>query len=294
MSQENNSVNPRSVSGSSELKLRLISAAVGLPLLGSALYFGFWPMSIVAIVVAAIVGLETRRMAYGRSGAFTQREAIAMFTGAVVAGVGVFGAALAELDIDASIAPPTAMAIGFIVALLLIEIAITSRFRQVEVVRRNLTLSYGAFVVLAITLLPFILTIDKGRELVTFGILVVFAADTGAYFVGKAVGKRKMAPNVSPGKTWEGFAGGIVAALIASWALSNVLSLDYTVTRIVAIGASIAVLGVAGDLGESWIKRLSGVKDSGGIIPGHGGIMDRLDALAPNFVFIYFIDRWLA
>ena len=294
MSQENNSVNPWSVSGSSELKLRLISAAVGLPLLGSALYFGFWPMSIVAIVVAAIVGLETRRMAYGRSGAFTQREAIAMFTGAVVAGVGVFGAALAELDIDASIAPPTAMAIGFIVAMLLIEIAITSRFRQVEVVRRNLTLSYGAFVVLAITLLPFILTIDKGRELVTFGILVVFAADTGAYFVGKAVGKRKMAPNVSPGKTWEGFAGGIVAALIASWALSNLLSLDYTVTRIVAIGASIAVLGVAGDLGESWIKRLSGVKDSGGIIPGHGGIMDRLDALAPNFVFIYFIDRWLA
>ena len=294
MSQENNSVNPRSVSGSSELKLRLISAAVGLPLLGSALYFGFWPMSIVAIVVAAIVGLETRRMAYGRSGAFTQREAIAMFTGAVVAGVGVFGAALAELDIDASIAPPTAMAIGFIVALLLIEIAITSRFRQVEVVRRNLTLSYGAFVVLAITLLPFILTIDKGRELVTFGILVVFAADTGAYFVGKAVGKRKMAPNVSPGKTWEGFAGGIVAALIASWALSNVLSLDYTVTRFVGIGAAIAVLGVAGDLGESWIKRLSGVKDSGGIIPGHGGIMDRLDALAPNFVFIYFIDRWLA
>ena len=294
MSQENNSVNPWSVSGSSELKLRLISAAVGLPLLGSALYFGFWPMSIVAIVVAAIVGLETRRMAYGRSGAFTQREAIAMFTGAVVAGVGVFGAALAELDIDASIAPPTAMAIGFIVALLLIEIAITSRFRQVEVVRRNLTLSYGAFVVLAITLLPFILTIDKGRELVTFGILVVFAADTGAYFVGKAVGKRKMAPNVSPGKTWEGFAGGIVAALIASWALSNLLSLDYTVTRIVAIGAAIAVLGVAGDLGESWIKRLSGVKDSGGIIPGHGGIMDRLDALAPNFVFIYFIDRWLA
>ena len=294
MSQENNSVNPWSVSGSSELKLRLISAAVGLPLLGSALYFGFWPMSIVAIVVAAIVGLETRRMAYGRSGAFTQREAIAMFTGAVVAGVGVFGAALAELDIDASIAPPTAMAIGFIVALLLIEIAITSRFRQVEVVRRNLTLSYGAFVVLAITMLPFILTIDKGRELVTFGILVVFAADTGAYFVGKAVGKRKMAPNVSPGKTWEGFAGGIVAALIASWALSNLLSLDYTVSKTVAIGASIAVLGVAGDLGESWIKRLSGVKDSGGIIPGHGGIMDRLDALAPNFVFIYFIDRWLA
>ena len=293
MSRENNSVSPRSSSESSELFLRLISAAVGLPLLGLALYFGFWPVSVIAIGVAAIVGLETRRMAYGRSGSFTTLEAIAMLTGAVVAGVSVFAAALAELEIDAAIASSTATAIGVVIALVLIEIVITSRFKQAVAVRRNLTLSYGAFAVLAVTMLPFILTKDDGRELLTFVILVVFAADTGAYFVGKAFGKRKMAPNVSPGKTWEGFAGGVVAALIAAWALSNLLSLDFTVAKIASIGAVIAVLGVAGDLGESWIKRLSGVKDSGGIIPGHGGLMDRLDALAPNFVFIYFIDRWL-
>ncbi len=293
MSRENNSVNPRSGSESSELVLRLISAAVGLPLLGLALYFGFWPVSVIAIGVAAIVGLETRRMAYGRSDSFTIREAIAMFAGAVVAGVGVFSAAMAELDIDVSIATSTATAIGVVIALLLIEIVIASRFKKVDAVRRNLTLSYGAFAVLAVTMLPYILTADKGRELLTFGILVVFAADTGAYFVGRAFGKRKMAPNVSPGKTWEGFAGGVVAVLIATWALSNLLSLDFSVVIIASIGAAIVVLGVAGDLGESWIKRLSGVKDSGGIIPGHGGLMDRLDALAPNFVFIYFIDRWL-
>ena len=293
MSRENNSVNPRSGSESSELVLRLISAAVGLPLLGLALYFGFWPVSVIAIGVAAIVGLETRRMAYGRSGSFTTHEAIAMLTGAVVAGVSVFAAALAELEIDGGVASSTATAIGVVIALLLIEIVITSRFKQAVTVRRNLTLSYGAFAVLAVTMLPFILTKDDGRELLTFVILTVFAADTGAYFVGKALGKRKMAPNVSPGKTWEGFAGGVVAALIAAWVLTNLLSLDYTVAKIASIGAAIAVLGVAGDLGESWIKRLSGVKDSGGSIPGHGGLMDRLDALAPNFVFIYFIDRWL-
>ncbi len=293
MSWENNSVNPRSGSESSELVLRLISAAVGLPLLGLALYFGFWPVSVIAIGVAAIVGLETRRMAYGRSGSFTRYEAIAMLTGAVVAGVSVFAAALAELEIDASAASSTATAIGVVIALLLIEIVITSRFTQVVAVRRNLTLSYGAFAVMAVTMLPFILTKDDGRELLTFVILAVFAADTGAYFVGKALGKRKMAPNVSPGKTWEGFAGGVVAALIAAWALSNLLSLDYKIFMIAIVGAAIAVLGGAGDLVESWIKRLSGVKDSGGIIPGHGGLMDRLDALAPNFVFIYFIDRWL-
>ncbi len=293
MSRENNSVSPRSGSESSELFLRLISAAVGLPLLGLALYFGFWPVSVIAIGVAAIVGLETRRMAYGRSGSFTTHEAIAMLTGAVVAGVSVFAAALAELEIDAAAASSIATAIGIVIALVLIEIVITSRFKQAVAVRRNLVLSYGAFAVLAVTMLPFILTKDDGRELLTFVILAVFAADTGAYFVGKAFGKRKMAPNVSPGKTWEGFAGGVVAALIATWALSNLLSLDFTVAKIASIGAAIAVLGFAGDLGESWIKRLAGVKDSGGIIPGHGGLMDRLDALAPNFVFIYFIDRWL-
>jgi len=293
VSRENNSVSPRSGSESSELFLRLISAAVGLPLLGLALYFGFWPVSVIAIGVAAIVGLETRWMAYGRSGSFTTHEAIAMLTGAVVAGVSVFAAALAELEIDAGVASSTATAIGIVIALVLIEIVITSRFKQVVAVRRNLTLSYGVFAVLAVTMLPFILTKDDGRELLTFVILAVFSADTGAYFVGKAFGKRKMAPNVSPGKTWEGFAGGVVAALIAAWVLSNLLSLDFTVAKIASIGVAIAVLGVAGDLGESWIKRLSGVKDSGGIIPGHGGLMDRLDALAPNFVFIYFIDRWL-
>ena len=293
MSRENNSVNPRFGSESSELVLRLISAAVGLPLLGLALYFGFWPVSVIAIGVAAIVGLETRRMAYGRSGSFTTHEAIAMLTGAVVAGVSVFAAALAELEIDTAAASSIATAIGVVIALVLIEIVITSRFKQAVAVRRNLTLSYGAFAVLAVTMLPFILTTANGRELLTFVILVVFAADTGAYFVGKAFGKRKMAPNVSPGKTWEGFAGGVAAALIAALALTNLLSLDFTVAKIASIGAAIAVLGVAGDLGESWIKRLSGVKDSGGIIPGHGGLMDRLDALAPNFVFIYFIDRWL-
>lgn len=98
-----------------------------------------------------------------------------------------------------------------------------------------------------------------------------------------------MAPNVSPGKTWEGFAGGLAAAVVASPLLSNLLSLDFSIVKIVVIGLVIATLGVVGDLTESWIKRLADVKDSGGIIPGHGGILDRLDALAPIFVFIYFI-----
>lgn len=293
MSNPKNPSDPERAGKSSELTLRLISAGIGLPLLGLVLYLGFWAVSVVAIIVAAVVGSETRQMAIGGVASQAIRVS-AMVSGAVVAGMGVFAAALGHLEVEAAIADRTAIAIGFIALILLIEMVVTSRFPLIDKTRRNLILSYGAFVVIAVTMLPFLVSLEQGIWLLAFVLLVVFATDTGAYFVGRAFGKRKMAPRISPGKTWEGFVGGIVAALIASWALSNLLSLDYTFTRILIMGVSIAVIGVAGDLGESWIKRLSGVKDSGGIIPGHGGIMDRLDALAPNFVFVYFIERWLA
>ncbi len=254
---------------------------------------GFWAVSVVAIIVAAVVGSETRQMAIGGSASQGIRVS-AMVSGAVVAGMGAFAAGLGYLDIEVTVADRTAVAVGFIALIIVVEMVVTSRFPLIDKIRRNLVLSYGAFTVMAVTMLPFVVGLDQGRELLAFVILVVFATDTGAYFVGKAFGKRKMAPSISPGKTWEGFAGGIATALIASWVLSNLLFLDYTFTRILVMGLSIAVIGVVGDLGESWIKRLSGAKDSGGIIPGHGGIMDRLDALAPNFVFVYFIERWLA
>ena len=182
---------------------------------------------------------------------------------------------------------------GILALLLLFEMVISSRFRQIEFVRRNIVLSYGAFVALALGTLPFIVSLPDGRELLTFCILVVFASDSGAYFVGKRFGVRKLAPSVSPGKTWEGLIGGMISAVLAAWLLGELLSLDYSTARILFIGLLIAVVGSAGDLGESWIKRLSGVKDSGVIVPGHGGILDRLDALAPSFLLIYFVDRWL-
>ena len=289
MSQENNPVNTGSRTNPSELKLRLVSATVGLPLLGLTLYFGFWPVSIVAIVVAAVVGLETQQMAFGKSKSLVP-GALATVVGSIVAGLVVFGATLGELGIDytsASLAEGIAV---LILVVLVTEFVITYRFASyLALVRKKLIISYGAIVVMSLALLPFIVSSYNGRELLAYGILVVFAADTGAYFVGRSIGKRRMAPKVSPGKTWEGFAGGLVAAVVASFLLSNLLSQNFSIVEIISIGLVIAALSVVGDLTESWIKRLSDVKDSGGIIPGHGGILDRLDALAPTFVFIYFV-----
>ncbi len=293
MSEARNSVEPELASKSSELKLRLISAAVGIPVLGLVLFIGFWAVAIVAVIVTAVVGFETRQLVSGGRQSL-RAEFFAMLSGAVVAGAGAFAAMLGYLDLDPTISDQTAAVIGFVILLLLVEIIAIARFQRIERIRQNLVLSYGAAVALATTILPFIVSMDKGQEILAFAILVVFAADSGAYFVGKSLGRRRIAAKISPGKTWEGLAGGILTAIIASWALSNLLSLEYSFARILTMGLAIALLGVAGDFGESWIKRLSGVKDSGSIVPGHGGIMDRLDALAPNFVFIYFIERWLA
>ena len=246
-------------------------------------------MSVVAIAVAAVVGLETQQLAFGKSKSVAPKGSAAL-VGAFIAGLGVFGAALGELKIDYSSADTAERIVVVILVVLVAEFLITSRFARYQAIsRRKLIISYGIIVVLAVTLLPFIVSSDGGHELLAYGILVMFAADSGAYFVGRSIGRRRMAPNVSPGKTWEGFAGGLVAAVVASLLLSNLLSLDFSIVKIVVIGLVIAALGVVGDLTESWGKRLADVKDSGGIIPGHGGILDRLDALAPIFVFIYFI-----
>ena len=261
---------------------------VGLPILAILLYVGFWAVSIVAIAVSVMVGLETCSMV-DFQGKRRMPQIVMGSIGGTVTAVGLLVVASREAD-DVRV---IANMIGIVALLFVAGIVLTSRFRHVEVVRRNIVLAYGAAVVMAVTLVPFIASLDKGQVSLTFVILVVFATDTGAYFIGKSIGKHKLAPKISPGKTWEGLIGGVTTAVLISWLLSEIPQLGFSASRSVGIGLAITIVGAIGDLSESWIKRLSGVKDSGSIIPGHGGILDRLDALAPNFMLIYFIERWL-
>jgi len=108
-------------------------------------------------------------------------------------------------------------------------------------------------------------------------IFFVWAADTGAYFAGKNFGKHKLAPSISPGKTWEGWAGGAALTLLVGWAAGYFLPDIPLSHRLVAAGV-VAVFGPLGDLAESMLKRSAGVKDSGTFLPGHGGLLDRFDA----------------
>lgn len=119
------------------------------------------------------------------------------------------------------------------------------------------------------------------------GILTVYAADTGAFSVGRLIGRHRMAPAISPGKTWEGAAGGMASAVIAAVALGMGTPLGLEVWQAAVAGVILGVVSPAGDLTESMVKRWAGVKDSGAIFPGHGGMLDRLDSLLPSFIVVY-------
>ncbi|WP_391088147.1 phosphatidate cytidylyltransferase [Vibrio sp. NH-UV-68] len=133
-----------------------------------------------------------------------------------------------------------------------------------------------------------------GAKLVLYVCLIVWAADSGAYFAGKSLGKHKMAPHVSPNKTIEGLIGGIITAIIVGWATAEWFEIQFSsVWAMVLITLVTVVISVLGDLVESMFKRVSGIKDSSNIIPGHGGVLDRIDSLTaafPVFAFLYFIS----
>jgi phosphatidate cytidylyltransferase len=116
-----------------------------------------------------------------------------------------------------------------------------------------------------------------GPRLLLFALAITWAADTVAYFVGRAIGKHPLAPHISPKKTWEGSIGGLVGSLLIAYAFHSWLTIPLPHLLAMAVLGNIA--GQMGDLLESACKRSAGVKDSGGLLPGHGGVLDRIDAL---------------
>ena len=118
---------------------------------------------------------------------------------------------------------------------------------------------------------------EQGRGPLLWVLFLVWATDSGAYFAGRAIGGPKLAPRISPKKTWAGLAGGMVCAALVGWAMKN--GIMPGAWRLAAASAALAVVAQAGDLAESGLKRYFGVKDSSQLIPGHGGVLDRLDGL---------------
>jgi phosphatidate cytidylyltransferase len=118
-----------------------------------------------------------------------------------------------------------------------------------------------------------------GRDWVFIAILACFATDTGAYTVGRLIGRHKLAPKISPKKTIEGAVGGLIAGIVAVLALNAAFDTFATTAEMIPLAIAVPILAIAGDLFESWMKRRMGVKDASGLLPGHGGFMDRLDSI---------------
>lgn len=166
-------------------------------------------------------------------------------------------------------AGPSFIAIGLILA----------AFFFIMATGRSLMLAAGALYVGApVTAALFLRGQDQGLLLAFWALGVVWATDIGAYFAGRSIGGPKLAPSISPSKTWAGLGGGIVTALLLGFALHVWAGLPILLA---AASGLLAVLAQAGDLFESHLKRRAGVKDSGSLLPGHGGVLDRLDGAVP-------------
>jgi len=139
--------------------------------------------------------------------------------------------------------------------------------------------------------------LEDGRNWVYLAMLTTFANDTGAYFIGRARGKHKLAPAISVGKTWEGAIGGLICSILGAMVIAMVLNLISPFTfkywHIVLLGFVVSFFAQLGDLVESLLKRNMGVKESGNLLPGHGGILDRFDSLIFVGAVIYYYVIWI-
>jgi phosphatidate cytidylyltransferase len=257
----------------SSLVSRLLVAAVGLPLVLGIVYVGGW--ALFALVLAA--GLLALHELFWMTRTL-RPVVIAGYVGAVAA---LLGAAIGGLDWTMA---------GFLTTLPLAFV-----FKGLAGTRQSATVSVGvtvlgaAWVGLGLAHVLLVRDIDDDGRLAAFTVLLaVFAADMAAYFAGMLFGRHKMAPTVSPGKTWEGFVTGSAVAIFTTWiALYETGFVDGW--RSLVLGAVIAVAAPLGDLFESALKRDMGVKDSSRLLAGHGGMLDRLDAPLFAFVAAYYV-----
>ena len=132
---------------------------------------------------------------------------------------------------------------------------------------------------------------QRAAHLLSFFFLVIMGSDTGAYYTGRAFGRYKLAPKISPGKTWEGAVGGMLASLLMAAVAHYWFFPELPLKLALPLAAVMNILGVLGDLTESALKRGAGAKDAAQILPGHGGLLDRLDSLLFNAPVLYYFGR---
>lgn len=271
---------------------RIITAVVVLPvLIASILISWLQPLFVTLAAAAMVLGLyEFYLLARKKD---IKPDIVAGYLG---------GAALFTIFYFASPYPvPDRLdvhTILFVILLLVIGTLVAATLRGAPY--DNIIASSGATilgVVYVVLLGSYLVAVRTGfphplsADLLSFFFLILMGSDIGAYYVGRAIGKHKLAPTISPGKTWEGVFGGVIVALalaaVAHFWFFRELPLKFALP----LAAVMVVLGILGDLTESALKRSAGAKDAAKILPGHGGMLDRLDSLLFNAPLLYYFAR---
>jgi phosphatidate cytidylyltransferase len=289
-----NAASAVSPANNSSLTSRVISALVLLPVIAALVWWSVWPV-VVAVAAATVIGLLELYGAFA-AGGYRPRTGLGLSIGLALV------LAVALQPIVSFDLLPLALT-GAILASLIAELLRPGH--ESALPDWALTLA-GAFYVgwllshfillreltkplMAAPLSP--LGIEPGAAWVYLTLAITFLQDTIAYFVGRSLGRHKLAPTLSPKKTWEGAAGGMAGAIIGSLAGILLLGLPINIGAGVLLGVVGGVVGPLGDLAESLIKRQVGLKDAGSIIPGHGGVLDRADSLLFTAPALYYLIR---
>ena len=262
------------------LKKRIITALVGLPLLIAVVWFGEPWFTILVAIWGLLAASEFYRMV----------------SAAKVLPLTYFGLIWALLfilgpHVDYDLTTPLLLTSAVILPLIWLLLR-----RQKEGAFMSWAWTIGGILYIGWLLshLVALRGLDDGRNWVFLALLATFASDTAAFFVGRAIGKHHLAPHISPGKTWEGAIAGVLAAIIISllFTLPTSLQLPLNYWQAVLLGLLVSVFGQLGDLVESLLKRNTGVKESGKLIPGHGGILDRTDSIVFAGIVVYYYVLW--
>ena len=258
--------------------VRTATAAVCLPILLGAVCLGGPWLAALVIGAAGVATLEYCKMA---------REQGANPINAVSATLAVILSTRAYLS-------PEALGV-IVIALFISGVWLMIRFdRHSPMLDLGHTLGGAIYVGWLLSYGPLLRLADgNGREWLLLALLVTFVSDTCALLVGRVFGRHRMAMVISPGKTWEGSIGALIASVIATFTFVNLFELNIDSAAMVILGVLLGVVGQIGDLTESMFKRTSNLKDSGWVMPGHGGMLDRLDSLMFNLPVVYYFSIWM-
>lgn len=253
---------------SSELRTRAVVGILLILLALGALFSGGFPFWLLLVVAGVLMQGEWGDL----TGATPENRKMAMFA----------------ISVPLAILCPAAAGLSWLAFGLM-----AAAFFFVALVGRSVKLALGVLYicapVMALLFLRGQVPDTQGLLLTFWALSLVWATDIGAYFAGRSIGGAKLAPRVSPSKTWSGLGGGVLAAMLAGFLLYRFAGLPI---QLAAASGLLAVAAQLGDLLESWMKRRAGVKDSGTLLPGHGGVMDRLDgvvAAAPLAALCYML-----